>query len=156
MYEHERSRCRGDPKQHRRVVRRAAVREQAERIDHELEAEDCRNGSVNHPNTVLALLAACGQAVEQPEPDEIAGGLRMAGKRIAGQDRADPGPAGGDGEAGEKQPVARQADRSDTPDQQRKECGSAERMAPEGNQRVHARRPVNSADMPGGVAKFYK
>ena len=130
--------------------------EVAQRGDNELEADDDGDCKIDQPDAVLALVARPRQAVDQADPDQISRRFRIGGERVARDDRIEPGPAGRDRESGQQKPLIRLADRTEAPDREAKEGRRADRVAPEADQRVHGRSPVNSTDMSGGVAKFYK
>ena len=132
-------------------------RGQAEAVGDQLHADRRGDRAIDQPHAVLAVFAGARQAVEQADPHEVAGAFGIADQRLAGGDRAEPRPAGGHRERADQQPLPGLARCfAQTPDHQGEEQHRGKRVAPEGDQRVHAPLSVNFTDMATGVAKFYK
>ena len=97
---------------------------------------------------MLAFVAGRREAVEQADPEEVTRAFGIADNRIAGSDRDEPGPASGDGEGTGEEALERLPRRiADSLQGQRREQHRRERMAPEGDQRMHAGLGVSSTDM---------
>ena len=73
----------GDPKHQPGLRKRAARRNQLERRADELQPDDRGDRAIDELQPVLALLARCGEAVEQADPEEVAGAFGIADDRVA-------------------------------------------------------------------------
>jgi hypothetical protein len=154
--QHERARRGRNPQKRRRVANRFRRDGIAKSGDDQLESEHRGDGPVDQPDSVLPLVAARREAVDEADPNEVSSRLRISRERVPGQDRVEPGPAGSDRKSGEQEPLVVLPDRTEAPDQQAEEARRAKRVTPKGDQRLHRRSTVKPSDMSGGVAKFYK
>src|SRR3954452_17825788 len=106
---------------------------------------------------MVAFLARRRQVVEQADPHEVARAFGKAEDRRIRRHRSEPRPAGGERKCTGEQALCRLPCRfAEPPNHDRGKPGRRERMAPEGDQRVHPPPSVKSADMRRGVAKLYK
>src|SRR6185369_8174570 len=139
-----------EPQHQPRFGNRVVRAEELQDAANELKADDASDRGIDELQAMLALVVRGGQAVEEADPDEIAGALGEAEHSVSRGDRTDPCPAGGQCECGSEQPLAWPPRRlSEAPDCERSEAGRRERMAPEGDQRVHPPSTVKSTDSEG-------
>ena len=145
MDQDQRARCGGQPQDQGgkdQCVARAdfvGIHDQRQGIDHELQPKYAGDRPIDgfHAPLFVDAVDPC-EAVKYADPNQIACRFGIGGQHGGWRHGRDPGPAGGEGECGEKHALLALADTPPKlPKRERRKQGRSERMRPEGDQRLH-------------------